>query len=67
MEITLNNEIISVLNNETLASILKSNNLLDKKGIAVAVNSSVIPKNNWANTKLNTNDNIMIITATAGG
>lgn len=67
MEITLNNQTIAVSDNETLESILKQNYLLDKKGIAVAVNSSVIPKNKWANTQLNANDNIMIITATAGG
>jgi len=67
MEITLNNQNITVPDNETLESILKSNNLLDKKGIAVAINSSVIPRNNWTNTKLNINDNIMVITATAGG
>jgi len=67
MEITLNNQLITVSDTETLESILKSNQLLDKKGIAVAINSSVIPKSSWKNTKINTNDNIMIITATAGG
>ena len=67
MEITLNNQLITVSDTETLESILKSNQLIDKKGIAVAINSSVIPKSSWKNTKLNTNDNIMIITATAGG
>jgi sulfur carrier protein len=67
MEITLNNQQITISDNSTLESILKDNDLLEKKGIAVAINSSVIPKTEWANTKLNTNDNIMIITATAGG
>jgi len=67
MEITLNNQILTVSDNETLESILKSNNLLNKKGIAVAINASVIPKTNWSKTIINTNDNIMIITATAGG
>jgi len=67
MDITLNNQNISIADNETLESILKSNQLLDKKGIAVAINSSVIPKNKWNETKLNNNDKIMVITATAGG
>ena len=67
MEITLNNQLITVSDTETLESILKSNQLVDKKGIAVAINSSVIPKSSWKKTKINTNDNIMIITATAGG
>lgn len=67
MEITLNSQNITVKENEILENILESHHLLAKKGIAVAINSSVIPKNKWNETKLNTNDNIMVITATAGG
>jgi len=67
MEITLNNQPIAVSDEATLGSVLKSNGLLDKKGIAVAVNASVIQKTNWQKTKLKTNDKIMVITATAGG
>jgi sulfur carrier protein len=67
MEITLNNQPITISDADTLESVLISNDLLDKKGIAVAVNHSVIQKVNWKHTKLNTNDKIMVITATAGG
>jgi len=67
MEIMFNNQPITVSEATTLESVLKTNGLLDKKGIAVAVNASVIQKVNWTNTKLKTNDKIMVITATAGG
>jgi len=42
---------------------LKSNN----KGIAVALNQQVIPKDSWSQTPLKENDSILIITATQGG
>ena len=41
--------------------------VLEKKGIAVALNNSVILKDNWPITTINQNDNILIITATQGG
>jgi len=37
------------------------------KGIAVALNNQVIPKNSWSDQLLNDNDSILIITATQGG
>lgn len=39
----------------------------DKKGIAVALNQSVIPKSEWEQTPIKENDNILVITATQGG
>ena len=67
MEITLNSQTITVSENEILENILESHHLLTKKGIALAINSTVIPKNKWNEIQLNYNDNIMVITATAGG
>ncbi len=37
------------------------------KGIAVAINQHVIPKERWADTPLHEQDQILIITATQGG
>jgi len=67
MEVTLNNQKITIEENEVLETVLRTHNLFSKKGIAVAINTSVVPKSNWQNHKLNTNDIIMVITATAGG
>ena len=38
-----------------------------QNGIALAVNNSVIPKNEWDTTSLSETDDILIITATQGG
>ncbi len=38
-----------------------------KKGIAVALNNRIVPLSAWAETFLNHNDSILIITATQGG
>lgn len=37
------------------------------KGVAVALNDTVIPKANWSSMTLNQNDQITIIKATQGG
>lgn len=37
------------------------------KGIAVAINQSVIPKSDWPIRRLSPNDQITLITATQGG
>jgi len=66
MKLILNGNTIDV-ESETLSGVLQSQGLLEKKGIAVAVNQSVVQKVNWQEFKLKENDNIMIITATQGG
>ena len=66
MKIVINNEEIETFST-TLKSVLEERLLLEKKGIAVALNNSVIPKDNWTKTTINQNDNILIITATQGG
>ncbi|PRD46308.1 sulfur carrier protein ThiS [Sphingobacterium haloxyli] len=37
------------------------------KGVAVAINSRVVPKTQWESTVLRDRDSILIITATQGG
>lgn len=37
------------------------------KGIAVAINQSVVPKSEWPTRQLSPNDQITLITATQGG
>lgn len=54
-------------------AILSVQDLLDlelphqQKGIALAINDIVVPKNNWSETIISESDNILIITATQGG
>lgn len=67
MEIQLNNQL------KEIAPCLSIQQLLDEvvgqkqKGIAVAINNTVVPKAVWANHVLKANDNILIIKATQGG
>lgn len=51
----------------TLSDLLKAKGILEKRGIAVAVNNHVIPRTAWASTWLKDNDQIIIITAAQGG
>lgn len=51
----------------TLTLALEQNGITSQKGIAVAVNNTVIPKTEWVTKTLNENDKITIIKATQGG
>lgn len=67
MEIQLNNQ------SKEIASCISIQQLLDEvvgqkqKGIAVAINNSVVPKAVWVNHIVQANDNILIIKAAQGG
>jgi sulfur carrier protein len=66
MEITVNNELKTISDSSLNALITVI--LGDKtKGIAVAINQSIIPKAKWESTSLNEKDNVLIIKATQGG
>lgn len=66
MEVTFNGEKLDIQVNN-LADLLLEKDLSNKTGIAVAINSSVVSKSKWEQTKLQANDEILIITAAAGG
>jgi len=51
----------------TLLNLLQQLEKAEKKGIAIAVNNTVIPKKEWSVLQLNNQDKITIITATQGG
>lgn len=40
---------------------------IDQNGLAVAINSTVIPRDQWSNITLENNDSVMLIRATQGG
>ena len=66
MDVKFNGEILSV-QVSSLSELMLDQNLNEKTGIAVAINSTVISKSKWDETKLQENDEILIITAAAGG
>lgn len=66
MNITVNNTDKSTQAGN-LKELLRELNLLEKKGIAVAVNELVIQRAQWDQLQLAEKDDILVITAAAGG
>lgn len=66
MEITVNSEFKNI-NDSSLNTLI--NQLLGEKtkGVAIAVNQTIIPKQDWKTTSLKEKDNVLIIKATQGG
>jgi len=67
MQVFINDEPKSSETWANLQDIIVSNGLLDAKGIAVAVNNNVVPKQNWNSHQIDEGDKILIIKASAGG
>jgi sulfur carrier protein len=67
MEILINNQKHTIEENTTLQAIVDAQLGDKQKGVALAINDTVIPKANWENHFIKSNDNILIIKATQGG
>ena len=66
MNITVNNNDQSVKDPSSIEAMVVQLEV-ESKGIAIAVNQTVISKSEWNKTELKENDNITIIKATQGG
>ena len=67
MEIILNNQLYQV-EEKTSIQIVLNNWIGEKqKGIAVAVNETIVPKTCWDSYELKHNDKVLVIKATQGG
>lgn len=68
MEININNQIKNISEQCSLQQLIESaSGGGSQKGIAVAINNSVIPKTDWQKYFLKQNDDVLIIKATQGG
>lgn len=67
MQVTINDKSQKLKENSSVSDALKAIEIERAMNIAVAVNFSVVSKEEWDNFKLNENDKIMIIRATQGG
>lgn len=67
VDITVNNEPLQISDSCSVLQLLEDHIQLKAEGIAVAVNQSVIPKENWGKTFIGSGDNIILIKATQGG
>jgi sulfur carrier protein len=66
MKVTVNNNTQS-LNDASCIESMVTQLKIEPKGIAIALNQTVISKSDWSQTVLQANDNITIIKATQGG
>ena len=67
MHISFNSEPQEIPEQSCISKLLEMRQLQDKKGIAVAVNGNVIPRQHWPETQLSNNDSILVIKAAQGG
>ena len=67
MNIYVNNKAIGLSEESVIADALQSLSIAPQKGMALAVNSQVIPMQQWTTYTLSEGDKIMIIKATQGG
>ena len=67
MEIILNGQAKQIAATYTVGQLVSELFATSGKGIAVAINQSVIPKSEWPTRRLSPNDQITLITATQGG
>ena len=68
MEITINNQVKNLSDTTLTVQQLLNLEIPDKqKGIAIAINNTVVPRTEWGTKNILQNDNILIIKATQGG
>lgn len=67
MEITIDKEIRPVDDNCSIEQLITALFPHQPKGIAVAVNEFVVPKADWKDYILQSNDKLILIKATQGG
>jgi sulfur carrier protein len=65
--ITVNGDARSVPADLSIERLLAEQGLAGKRGLAVAVNDAVVPRNNWAAQRLSEGSQVLIIQATQGG
>jgi sulfur carrier protein len=51
----------------TLAELLRELGLAERKGVAAAVNGTVVARGEWSSRKLGSGDRVLVIRATQGG
>lgn len=67
MNISINGNKTDVPENALLIAVLEMQNIANAKGVAIAVNNTVIQRQEWSSLALKENDNLLIIKATQGG
>lgn len=61
------NDIETDFDGQTLLDLARLKNLEEKTGLAIAVNETVIKRDEWASCRLKQNDSVIIIIPVQGG
>ena len=67
VQVTINRESFMLPDSGTLADVLPLLEISRPDGIAIAVNDTVVPRNEWQQYKLQPEDRVFVIRATQGG
>ena len=67
MEVFINQQSYLLPESSTLSAVLHALGIPSSRGLALAVNNQVIPRDNWTSFKLHKHDNVLLIRATQGG
>ncbi len=67
MEITINRKVQTIPEDYSVEQLLSQLVPENTRGIAVAVNQTIVPRGSWSSHKIQSNDDVMIIKATQGG
>lgn len=67
MIVSINNQSVEIPPTASLSSLLVQLTLVDKKGIAVAVDDAIVPRAAWEQFALSGHEKITILQATQGG
>lgn len=67
MKIFLNNQERELSELTTVSALLELLELAHSRGIAIAINNEVLPRNQWSTHQLQPDDRLTLIRATQGG
>ncbi len=67
MDVFINNKTVSLPEDASVSIALSHANIVAQRGVAVAVNNTVIPNSEWEKYTLKERDNVIVIKATQGG
>jgi len=67
ISIRVNDEPRSLAGATSLAELVRDLGLAERKGVAIAVNNTVVPRANWPAHALADGDRVLVIRATQGG
>lgn len=67
MNIRINDQPRRIAPGATLLDLLRELALAERKGVAVAINDTVVPRTGWLEHTLAESDRVLVIQATQGG